>query len=416
MTRPRFADFVLYWLRLGCLSFGGPAGQIAMMQADLVEGRAWIDATRFIHMLNVCMLLPGPEAQQLATYMGWRLFGVGGGLIAGGLFVLPGAVVMLALSWLAASHGDTALVMAVFDSVKPAVVAVIAAAVWRVGRRTFHGPASVALAVAAFAALAGFGVPFPLVVAAAAGLGLAAAGTGWFPLPRPAEAEETAQALPIRPARLIAAFAAAWLFPLLAIRAIFGPEPWMGLTLLMTKAAFVTFGGAYAVLPYVAGQAVDTYGWLSPADMVNGLALAESTPGPLILVLEYVGFFAGWHTPGTLPPEWAGTLGAGLAVYVTFLPSFLLIFAGAPVAERLIHSRRAGCALAAVGAAVVGVMANLGVYLGRTVLLPGGHADPLAIAVALLSLVVLLKSRLAVHWVVAATAAFGALRAVTGLA
>ncbi|CAO3417984.1 chromate efflux transporter [Azospirillum endophyticum] len=418
---PPFGAFCLYWLRLGLTSFGGPAGQIAMMQSELVDRRRWIDQTRFLHALNFCMLLPGPEAQQLATYIGWRQHGVRGGLVAGGLFVLPGALVLLALSWIAAAHGDTGLVGALFDGIKPAVVAIIAAAVWRMGRRTLKGPAAVAMAAAAFLALFTLHLPFPLVIGAAAVVGGVAAHTGrhWFAHPHPlSEGEATTLEEPApRPGRLLALaglFALLWAAPVGAVLLAFGSDPWRGIAALFTKAAFITFGGAYAVLPYIAGQAVDTYGWLSPREMVDGLALAETTPGPLILVTQYVGFFAGWNHPGVLSPALAGLLGAALTTYVTFLPCFLFIFAGAPYVERLIHNRLAAGALAAIAAAVVGVILNLGVYLGVAVLLPDGQTAGHLIwswAIMLAALYALTRRNAAIHWVVAGGAAAGLFQA-----
>lgn len=422
-TAPAFGAFCLYWLRLGLTSFGGPAGQIAMMQSDLVDRRRWIDQTRFLHALNFCMLLPGPEAQQLATYIGWRLHGIRGGLVAGGLFVLPGALVLLALSWIAAAHGDTGLVGALFNGIKPAVVAIIVAAVWRMGRRTLKGPAAVAMAGAAFLALFALHLPFPLVIGVAALIGGVAARMGrhWFAHPHPVADDDAvadaAEPAP-RPGRLLllaALFVLLWAVPVGAVLLAFGTDPWGGVAALFTKAAFVTFGGAYAVLPYIAGQAVDSYGWLGPREMVDGLALAETTPGPLILVTQYVGFFAGWNRPGALSPGLAGTLGAALTTYVTFLPCFLFIFAGAPYVERLIHNRLAAGALAAIAAAVVGVILNLGVYLGMAVLLPDGqHGTGSLIwawAIMLAALYALTRRAMAMHWVVLGGAAAGLLQA-----
>ena len=417
---PPFGAFCLYWLRLGLTSFGGPAGQIAMMQGELVDRRRWIDQTRFLHALNFCMLLPGPEAQQLATYIGWRMYGLRGGLVAGGLFVLPGALVLLALSWIAAAHGDAGPVAALFDGIKPAVVAIIAAAVWRMGRRTLKGPAAVAMAGAAFLALFALHLPFPLVIGAAAAVGGVAAHMGryWFAHPHPLadDGADPAEPAPKRsrlPA-LLALFVLLWLVPVGAVLLAFGADPWRGIAALFTKAAFVTFGGAYAVLPYIAGQAVDAYGWLSPREMVDGLALAETTPGPLILVTQYVGFFAGWNRPGALSPGLAGALGAALTTYVTFLPCFLFIFAGAPYVERLIHNRLATGALAAIAAAVVGVILNLGVYLGVAVLLPDGQTAGHMIwtwAIMLAALYALTRRSMAIHWVVLGGAAAGLLQA-----
>nr|WP_295830190.1 chromate efflux transporter [uncultured Azospirillum sp.] len=417
---PPFGAFCLYWLRLGLTSFGGPAGQIAMMQGELVDRRRWIDQTRFLHALNFCMLLPGPEAQQLATYIGWRMYGLRGGLVAGGLFVLPGALVLLALSWIAAAHGDAGPVAALFDGIKPAVVAIIAAAVWRMGRRTLKGPAAVAMAGAAFLALFALHLPFPLVIGAAAAVGGVAARMGrhWFAHPHPLadDGADPAEPAPKRsrlPA-LLALFVLLWLVPVGAVLLAFGSDPWRGIAALFTKAAFITFGGAYAVLPYIAGQAVDAYGWLSPREMVDGLALAETTPGPLILVTQYVGFFAGWNRPGALSPGLAGALGAALTTYVTFLPCFLFIFAGAPYVERLIHNRLATGALAAIAAAVVGVILNLGVYLGVAVLLPDGQTAGHMIwtwAIMLAALYALTRRSMAIHWVVLGGAAAGLLQA-----
>jgi chromate transporter len=421
---PAFGAFCLYWLRLGLTSFGGPAGQIAMMQSELVDRRRWIDQTRFLHALNFCMLLPGPEAQQLATYIGWRMYGVRGGLVAGGLFVLPGALVLLALSWIAAAHGDTGLVGALFDGIKPAVVAIIAAAVWRLGRRTLKGPAAVAMAGAAFLALAVLHLPFPLVIGAAAVIGgmTARMGHHWFAHPHPVADDDAAADLTTEPAPrtsrlliLLVLGVVLWAVPVGAILLAFGPDPWRGVAALFTKAAFITFGGAYAVLPYIAGQAVDSYGWLSPREMIDGLALAETTPGPLILVTQYVGFFAGWNRPGALSPALAGTLGAALTTYVTFLPCFLFIFAGAPYLERLIHNRMAAGALAAIAAAVVGVILNLGVYLGMAVLLPDGQHTVGSLiwawAIMLAALYALTRRGVAIHWVVAGGAAAGLIQA-----
>ena len=421
-STPAFPVFLLYWLKLGCISFGGPAGQIAMMQSELVDRRGWIDQRRFLHALNFCMLLPGPEAQQLATYIGWRLYGTLGGLVSGVLFVLPGALVLLVLSWVAAAHGEAPLVAALFDGVKPAVVAIIAAALWRVGRRTLHGPAAVALAAAAFLALFALSVPFPLVIAGAALVGLVAVrlGRNWFAPPHPLADDGTVDGGPAvadplpgpgRLLRLAAVFVLLWVVPVGAVLLMLGWQPWAGVAALFTKAAFVTFGGAYAVLPYIAGQAVDVYGWLTAEEMVNGLALAETTPGPLILVVQYVGFFAGWNHPGGLSPLWAGAVAALLTSWVTFLPCFLFIFAGAPYVERLIHNRNAAAALGAITAAVVGVILNLGVWLGLAVLLPAGRPDGAALLIAALALAALARWSVPVHWVVLGGAIAGLLRA-----
>ena len=409
---PRFAEALGYWLRLGLISFGGPAGQIAMMQSELVDRRGWIDQRGFLNALNFCMLLPGPEAQQLATYVGWRLHGIRGGLAAGGLFVLPGALLLWGLSYVAAAHGDVPLVAAVFDGIKPMVVAIILAALLRIARRTLTGWLPACLAVAAFAGIQGLGIAFPLIVLGAAIIGLAAermglarlggAGSGAPPAPTPIRHGS-------RLVVLVAIFVALWALPVVGVVAWLGAEPFADIATLFTKAAFVTFGGAYAVLPYIADAAVHTYAWLSPDDMVRGLALAETTPGPLILVTQFVGYFAGWNAPGTLSPLLAGSVAAWLTVYVTFLPCFLFIFAGAPYIERLASNRYARAALAAVTAAVVGVILSLAVFLGRAVFVPpGGGVDWQAAILAAIALFVLVRWNPGVHWVVLAGAVIGA--------
>ncbi len=411
---PTFAAALAYWFRLGCISFGGPAGQIALMQTDLVDRRQWIDQRSFLHALNFCMLLPGPEAQQLATFVGWRLHGVRGGLAAGILFILPGAVVLLALAWIAAAYGGVPVVAVVFDGVQPVVVGIIAVALWRLGRRTLNGWPALALAGAAFVGIHALDVPFPALVLGAGLVGAAAArlGSGAFGRPAAAAALD-ADPLPgpWRTVRLVVLFAVLWAVPVAAVLALLGTEPYAGIARLFTTAAFVTFGGAYAVLPYIAAAAVDTYGWLSAADMIRGLALAETTPGPLILVTQFVGFFAGWTAPAGLPPFAAGTVAAALTLYVTFLPCFLFIFAGAPYVERLGRSAAATAALGAITAAVVGVILNLGVFLAEAALLPAGRPEPVAAAVAVATAAVLLRWQVGVHWTVLAGAAFGLARA-----
>lgn len=401
---PSFAEATAYWFRLGCISFGGVAGQIAIMQAEVVDRRRWIDQARFLHALNYCMLLPGPEAQQLATYLGWRLHGLKGAVAAGTLFVLPGALVLLLLSWIAAAHGDAPAVAAVFDGVKPVVLAIVLAALWRMGRKTLKGPAPLALAAAAFLSLYVLAVPFPLVVLGAGVVGWAAgrAGIGGF---APAAApDDVPHAIPAggvrRVLRLVAVFAALWAVPVLGVVALLGPEPFADVARLFTAAAFVTFGGAYAVLPYVAQAAVETYGWLTPPQMLAGLALAESTPGPTILVIQHVGFLAGWAQPGPLGQAGTAVAAALLATYVTFLPSFLFILAGGPYVEAIVRNRAAAAALAGITAAVVGVIANLALFLGVPVLLPGGAPDGTAVVLAAAALYLLVRRGLPVHWAV----------------
>jgi chromate transporter len=409
--KPSLGEMSALWAKIGLVSFGGPAAQIALMQSELVDRRGWLDRQTFLNGLNLCMLLPGPEAQQLATYAGWRSHGPLGGLIAGSLFVLPGALILLLLSWIAARHGDVPLVAAIFAGIKPVVVGIIAAALWRLAKRTMAGPAALGIAIAAFIAIAFFSVPFPAVIAAAALLGVLAARMGWKLVGAPPPGQQTpAKSFgldPLRIAKLCAVFAAALAAPVALIVLSFGAEPFFDLANLFTKAAFITFGGAYALLPYIAGESVATYGWLEQSDMIRGLALAEAKPGPLILVNQFVGFFAGWNEPGALSPLASGLIGAGLVTYVTFLPSFLFIFALAPAVDKLQHVTWAQSALAGVTAAVVGVIANLGVIFGGVVLVKNGAPDFINIAVALASLYAMIRYNLAVHWIVLAGAALG---------
>jgi chromate transporter len=416
MIRPDFGEAFRFWLKLGFLSFGGVAGQLALMQHELVDRRRWVAQRPFLNALNFCMLLPGPEAQQLATYLGWKLHGVRGGLAAGLLFILPGAAILLALSWLAAAHGDVGWVGALFDGVKPVVLGIVAAAIWRMGRKTLTGWPALALAVGAFIGLRLAGVPFPLLILAAGLVGVTAIALGRDPFGVKTAAPGDLPPLPargfVRLAGLVALFAVLWAVPVLGVFAWLGTDPYGDVAELFTTAAFVTFGGAYAVLPYIADAGVNTYGWLTTAEMVKGLALAESTPGPTILVLQFVGFFAGWTNPGAVSPLLAGTVASLLALYVTFLPSFLFIFAGGPYVERIIANRYAAAALAAITAAVVGVILNLGVFLGTAIILPApGVIAWDAVILALLSLAALIRFGVQVHWLVLAGAAIGLARA-----
>ncbi|MEJ2863746.1 chromate efflux transporter [Actinomycetospora flava] len=371
-----FATALRAWFAISWQTFGGPAGQIAVMQRELVDRRRWIGQRRFLHALNYCMLLPGPEAQQLAIYIGWLLNGVRGGLAAGILFVLPGVVTLLALSGIYVAAGDTTVVTAVFAGLAPAVVAVVVQAVWRVGRRALTRPALVGIAVAAFLALTVFGVPFPAVIAVAAVAGWTLhrvrprADTGpdreSDDEPAPVVADDALHSSrpSLRRAALILGIGVAlWAVPMLAVVALTGAGSVLTTQgLFFSGTALITFGGAYAVLAFVAQQAVQTYGWLTAGDMVRGLALAESTPGPLIMVVQFVAFLGAFHQPGTLNPWVAGVLGALLTTWVTFVPCFLFIFLGAPHIEQLRHNRALSAALTGITAAVVGVIANLALY------------------------------------------------------
>ena len=366
------------WFRVSLQTFGGPAGQIAVMHTELVEVRRWIGERRFLHALSYCTLLPGPEAQQLAIYLGWLLNGTAGGLIAGVLFVLPGFVAIMALSIIYAGWGDSTAVTALFAGVAPCVVAIVAHAVVRVARRALHQRLLVVIATTAFLALAVFAVPFPLVVLAAGIVGytigrrhpdvFAAQAHGDAPTDGPAplisdDALHLETSSRARTVKILAVGALAWGLPIVVVAAVLGADHVLvDQGRFFSGTAVVTFGGAYAVLSYVAQRAVETYGWLAPGEMVRGLALAESTPGPLIQVVQFVGFLGAYRNPGSLDPWVAGVLGAVLVTWVTFVPCFLFIFLGAPYVESLRHNTRLSAALAAITAAVVGVIANLALY------------------------------------------------------
>jgi chromate transporter len=323
VTEPSFAEAARFWLRLGFVSFGGPAGQIAILHREVVERRRWLDEREFTGALNFCMLLPGPEALQLAIYLGWRLHGIRGGLVAGLGFIGPAIVLLLGLSWLYARFGSLPAATGVLLGLKAAVLALVLQALLRIGRRALGSPLHVALAIGAFVALEWLRVPFPLIVLVAGLVGLASA----WRAPKPS----LATAVPVRagaPLKVVAAGLLLWILPLLAVAATLGPQSlWNRLYLFFTQAAFVTFGGAYAVLGYVTQHLVEDLGWLTAQQSVAGLALAETTPGPLVIVLQFMGFMAGWNQPGPLAPESAAILAALLASWATFLPSFVFIFA-----------------------------------------------------------------------------------------
>jgi chromate transporter len=373
-----FRTAIRAWFAISLQTFGGPAGQIAVMQRVLVDERRWIGQRRFLHALSFCTLLPGPEAQQLAIYVGWLLNGVRGGLAAGILFVLPGVVALLGLSAVYVGFGDSTAVVALFAGLAPAVLAVVAQAVVRLARRALGHRALVALAATAFLALAVFGVPFPAVVAAAAAVGWAlgrwAPRTTRTPPGHGARHDAPPPLVPDdalhheRPtrghaARVLAIGVLVWGVPLGTVAALTGVHSvFTDEGLFFSGAALVTFGGAYAVLAYVAQRAVEVYGWLAPGEMVHGLALAESTPGPLIMVVQFVAFVGAYRDPGTLPPWAAAVLGALLTTWVTFVPCFVFIFLGAPYVERLRGNAVLSSALTGITAAVVGVIANLAVF------------------------------------------------------
>ena len=351
------------WAYVGLNSFGGPAGQIAVMHREIVERRGWIDEKRFLHALNYCMLLPGPEAQQLATYIGWYLNGLRGGLAAGLFFVLPGVVVLLVLSTLYALYHETALLTAVFYGVKPAVVALVAQAFLRLADRTLKTNLARAIAAVAFVALFFFDVPFPVIVVVAGLVGVLAARRSPSADATDEVVEEVARPPLGRTLRTAAAFLFIWLTPVVACLVLLGPGSiFSQLTLFFAFAALISFGGAYALLTFIAQQAVDVYGWLSARQMVDGLGLAETTPGPLIIIVQFVGFIAAFAQPGGLDPVAAGVVGGLLVSWVTFAPTFLWIFTGAPYVEYLRSRSGLNAALAGIGPAVVGVILNLAAW------------------------------------------------------
>jgi len=403
---PTFAEAARFWLKLGFVSFGGPAGQIAIMHREVVERRRWIGEHDFTGALNFCMLLPGPEALQLAIYLGWRLHGVRGGLVAGLGFIGPAIVLLLGLSWLYARFGHRPAATGLLLGLKAAVLALVLQALLRIGRRALATPLHVGLAVAAFVALEVVGVPFPWIVLAAGVIGFAA---NWRAPGRSAEglpAQRRAAPLRIALTGLVL-----WLLPLLAVAIALGPQSlWSRVYVFFSQAALVTFGGAYAVLGYVTQHLVQDLGWLTAEQSVAGLALAETTPGPLVIVLQFMGFMAGWNQPGMLDATASAVLAALLASWATFLPSFVFIFLGAPYVDRITRAPRLSAALAAITAAVVGIIATLALLLARVVLVPDGWTGGVSWAALAIAAVVwwaLERSKLELHWVLVAAALAG---------
>ena len=418
-----FWEAFRFWAKLGFINFGGPAGQIAIMHRELVEKRRWISEGQYLRTLNFCMLLPGPEAQQVATYIGWRLHGVVGGIVAGSFFVLPSVFVLWLLSYLAAAHSDVPAITGLLYGVQPVVIAIVVEAVLRIGKRTLNHGLLVAFAVAAFVALYFFSVPFPLVVLAAALGGLVlsrlvpgafrggghGSSEGEFAIDRAGLSERPSA---LRNLRLLAIFLVLWAVPVGALCLWRGGEDVLVKeALFFTGAAFVTFGGAYAVLSYISDMAVTGYGWLTADQMVQGLGLAESTPGPLIMVTQYVGFFGAWNAPGPFSPLLYGTLGAAVTTYVTFLPCFLFIFLLAPYIELLANNRLLRAVLVGVTAAVVGVIANLAVFFASKVLFPNGFSpaglDIFALVVAVVSFAILQRYKVPIYLMVPVGALVG---------
>ncbi len=431
---PGFRETLMFWLRIGCISFGGPAAQIALLHQEVVERRRWISEKRFLHALNYCMLLPGPEAQQLATYIGWLLHRTRGGIAAGALFVLPSLVVLIALSWLYIAFGDVPVVAGLFYGIKPAVTAIVLYAAYRIGSRILRNGWLWGIAIGSFAAVFAFSAPFPAVVAVAAligyiggrvapasftptGGGHAAASAAAGPAlidddtPVPEHARFRWRGL----AQVLAWGALLWIVPIGALALSMGWDH--GFTQMgwfFTKAALLTFGGAYAVLPYVYQGAVESYGWLTPTQMIDGLALGETTPGPLIMVVAFVGFVGGYANQfmGPEAPFLAGALAACLVTWFTFLPSFVFILAGGPFVESTRGNLRFTAPLTAITAAVVGVIVNLAMFFGYHVLWPNGFPGGMDIVAAAMlagAALALFRFKLGVIPVIAVSAVTGLL-------
>ncbi len=420
-----------FWLKLGFISFGGPAGQIAIMHQELVERRRWISERRFLHALNYCMVLPGPEAQQLATYIGWLMHRTWGGIVAGGLFVLPSLFILIALSWIYVAFGEMPLVAGLFYGIKPAVTAIVVQATHRIGARALRNPVMWAVAAASFVAIFAADLPFPLIVLAAAVTGLVGGriapghfevagghgktGASWGraliddDTPTPPHALFTWGRL----LRVVGAGSLLWLVPMGLLIALYGMENTLTrMGWFFTKAALLTFGGAYAVLPYVYQGAVEHFGWLTPHQMIDGLALGETTPGPLIMVVSFVGFVGG-YTQAVFGPDslfLAGAVAAVVVTWFTFLPSFIFILTGGPLIETTHNDLKFTAPLTAITAAVVGVILNLALFFGYHVLWPEGFAgrfDGVSAAIALAAAVVLFRYRMNVIHVIAACAVLG---------
>jgi chromate transporter len=419
-----FWEAFRFWVKLGFINFGGPAGQIAIMHRELVERKRWVSESQYLRSLNFCMLLPGPEAQQVATYIGWRLHGTAGGIVAGSFFVIPSIFVLWLLSYLAVAHSDVPAITGLLYGIQPVVIAIVVEAVMRIARRALNHYLLVGFSIAAFVALYFLSIPFPLVVLSAGlgGLLLSRVVPKAFERGGHGTSEEEESAVDrvesggrpsmLRNLRLLGTFLVLWAVPVGAVWIWRGGEDVLYReALFFTGAAFVTFGGAYAVLSYISEIAVNHYGWLTADQMVQGLGLAESTPGPLIMVTQYVGFIGAWNDPGPFAPLIYGTLGALITTYATFLPCFLFIFLLAPYIELLANNQRLKAVLAGVTAAVVGVIANLAVFFATQVLFPDGVSirglDVFALVVAVASFVVLQRFKVPIYLMIPVGAVVG---------
>ncbi|MBC7756119.1 MAG: chromate efflux transporter [Bdellovibrio sp.] len=424
---PTLTQAFWYWLKLGLISFGGPAGQIAIMHKDLVEDKRWISEKRFLHALNYCMVLPGPEAQQLATYIGWLMHKTRGGLIAGGLFVLPSLFILMGLSYIYMRFGNTPVVAGVLYGIKPAVVAIVLFAAYRIGSRTLKNKALWAIAAASFLAITLLKLPFPLIVGLAALIGYLGSlfapeffsGSGGHQTadksygkavidddtPTPAHAHFSWRGL----VKFLAIGIALWLAGMVALSAVYGWQAvYTQMAWFFTKAALLTFGGAYAVLPYVVQGAVTHYAWLTPTQMMDGLALGETTPGPLIIVVAFVGFVGGWQHAAIYSPLISAVIAAGVVTFFTFLPSFIFIFMGAPFIESTKNNLKLNAPLTAITAAVVGVIVAMALFFALQVFWPNKAAiDWLALLAAALGFIALFKFKVSTIRLIGAFALLG---------
>ena len=420
---PSFREAFKFWFKLGFISFGGPTGQIAIMHQELVEKKKWISNTRFLQALNYCMLLPGPEAKQLAIYIGWLLHKIPGGIVAGSFFVIPSIFILFGLSLVYAVYGNIPWIAAVFSGLKPAVLAIVAAAVIKIAQKALKNEVMIALGILSFVAIFFFKVPFPIIILSAGLIGL----LGGIFLPRKFEVikekdgdSEEAYVqyceidLPchIEPSMkrdiiLMLVFLSFWIVPMGGLLLISNPV-FVTEGLFFTKAAFLTFGGAYAVLAYIAQAGVEQFAWLTGPQMIDGLGLAETTPGPLIMVVQFIGFMAGWNNPGALNPIWAGLIGSLIATYFTFLPSFLFILLGGPYIEKFRGNKKLAAVLSAITAAVVGVVLNLAVWFGIQVLFPApGDVNWIGIFLGVTSFVALQWLRVGMITIIISAGALG---------
>jgi chromate transporter len=447
---PSLTEAFRVWLKVASLSFGGPAGQIAVMHRILVEEKRWISEERFLHALNYCMLLPGPEAQQLATYIGWLMHRTLGGIMAGVLFVIPGIICIMALSYVYAGWGHVPLITALFFGLKAAVLAIVLEAVFRIGKRSLKNNVMRSLAAVAFIGIFFFDIPFPIIIFGAALIGFVGAWSGLTAFQLTSghgngkkdgavvdallgdELPEHARPTVARALRASSIWLVLWLVPVIALLVILGPSNvFSQIAVFFSKMAMVTFGGAYAVLAYVAQQAVENYHWLKPGEMLDGLGMAETTPGPLIMVLQFVGFMAAYRDPGALSPMMAGTLGGLLATWVTFTPCFLWIFLGAPFIEVLRGNTALNGALSAITAAVVGVVLNLAIWFalhtvfrevrpvhgyGLTFDMPvPTSVDPWALALSVAAIIAIFRFKVGMITTLLACSAVGIILHVAGL-